>query len=93
LTEPVLSLIFIAKKLRDAKALEAVLSAAGIDYQVEPDEYLGGFVFKTKRIGAFFYVDQEAREAAIEVMMRKGFVPADPEHPESGDAESTEPEL
>lgn len=88
-------MIFIAKKLRDAKALEAVLSAAGIDYHVEPDEYLGGFVFKTKRIGAFFYVDGDMREAAIEVMIKKGFVPADPDHPEptEPEPESTEPEL
>jgi hypothetical protein len=92
LTEPVLSLIFIAKKLRDAKTLEAILSAAGIDYHVEPDEYLGGFVFKTKRIGAFFYVAEENREAATGVMIKNGYVPADRDNPEAGDPEPTEPE-
>ena len=80
-------MIFIAKKLRDAKTLEAILSAAGFDYHVEPDEYYGGFVFKTKRIGAFFYVDEESRKAATEVMMKNGYVPVDPVDPEP-----TEPE-
>ena len=84
-------MIFIAKKLRDAKALEALLTAAGIDYQVEPDEYLGGFVFKTKRIGAFFYVDEAAREAAAEVMIKNGYVPTDPDHPEPTDPEASLP--
>ncbi len=76
MTEPVLSLIFIAKKLRQAKALEEVLSAAGIDYHVEPDEYIGGFVFKSKRIGAFFYVETADRERAVEVLLQNNYEPA-----------------
>ena len=32
--EPIL--IYIAKKLRDAKRLESVLTEAGVDYDVEP---------------------------------------------------------
>ena len=76
MTEPVLSLIFIAKKLRDATALEAVLTAAEVDYHVEPDEYVGGFVFKTRRIGAFFYVEPEDYERAVGVMRENGYVPA-----------------
>ena len=68
-------MIFIAKKLRHATALEEILTAAEIDYQVEPDEYVGGFVFKTKRIGAFFYVEPEDRERAIEVLVKNGYEP------------------
>jgi hypothetical protein len=82
LTEPVLSLIFIAKKLKDAKALEEILIAAGVAYHVEPDEYVGGFVFKNKRIGAFFYVDEDARASAIEVLLKNGYMPAEPTEPE-----------
>ena len=76
MSEPVLSLIFIAKRLRQATDLEAVLTAAQIDYHVEPDEYIGGFVFKTKRIGAFFYVEPEDRQRAVEVMLKNGYEPA-----------------
>jgi hypothetical protein len=66
-------LIYIAKKLRDATRLECVLTAAGVDYGVEADEYRGGVVFITTRVGAFFYVLPEAVEAARETMERAGF--------------------
>ena len=68
-------LVFIAKKLKDAQRLEAVFTEAGIDYGVEADEYRGGVVFQSTRIGAFFYVLPEAAEAAREVMARNGFTP------------------
>jgi hypothetical protein len=69
-------LIFVAKRLRDAISLESVLTAAGIDYAVEPDEYEGGTIFKTTRVGAFFYVRPESRESAAAVMLENGYVPA-----------------
>jgi len=71
--EPVL--IYIAKKLRDALNLESVLTAAGIDYGVEADEYRGGVVFRSVRAGAFFYVLPASADAAREVMQRSGFQP------------------
>jgi hypothetical protein len=70
------ALIFVAKRLKDALKLEGVLDAAGIDYGVEADEYLGGMIFKSKRIGAFFYVRPESRESALAVMLENGYVPA-----------------
>lgn len=68
-------LIFVAKKLNDAVELESVLDNAGIDYAVEPDHYPGGVIFKSMRVGAFFYVRPEAREAAVAAMLRNGYVP------------------
>jgi hypothetical protein len=68
-------LIFVAKRLRDAISLEAVLTGAGIDYAVEPDEYEGGIIFRSKRVGAFFYVRPESRESAVAVMLGNGYVP------------------
>jgi hypothetical protein len=69
-------LIFIARRLRDAIHLESVLTGAGVDYAVEPDEYEGGVIFKSMRVGAFFYVRPELRERALEVMAEHGYVPA-----------------
>lgn len=69
-------LIFIARRLRDALRLEELLTAAGVDYGVETDEYLGGMIFKSKRVGAFFYVRPEFRESAVAVMLENGYVPA-----------------
>jgi len=68
-------LIYIAKKLRDALRLETALAEAGIDYGVETDEYSGGLVFRSVRTGAFFYVLQESKAAAHQVMQRNGFQP------------------
>jgi hypothetical protein len=70
-TEP--CLIYIAKKLKDATRLEEELTAAGIDYGVEPDEYQGGVIFRRTRIGAFFYVLPDTREAALAFMKGKGY--------------------
>ena len=69
-------LIFVAKRLADAIALESVLTAAEVDYAVEVDQYEGGLIFKSKRAGAFFYVRPEARDRAIAVMLENGYVPA-----------------
>jgi hypothetical protein len=68
-------LIYIAKKLRDSLRLEAIFNEAGLDYGVEADEYKGGIVFTSVRIGAFFYVLPESKEAAFEIMQRNGYRP------------------
>ncbi|HUP03231.1 MAG TPA: hypothetical protein VMU19_04545 [Bryobacteraceae bacterium] len=75
--EPVL--LYIAQKLKDALRLEAILDSAGVDYGVEPDEYRGGVIFRTVRVGAFFYVRAEHAEAAREVLRRNNYTPAEPE--------------
>ena len=68
-----LALIYIAKKLSEAKRLEGVLTDAGVDYAVEPDTYKGGVIFASERIGAFFYVVPDALEASRAVMESQGF--------------------
>jgi hypothetical protein len=32
-------------------------------------------IFRSRRVGAFFYVRPEARESAVAVMLEKGYVP------------------
>jgi hypothetical protein len=71
--EPVL--IYIAKKLREALRLEAILDSAGVDYGVEADQYRGGVIFRTVRAGAFFYVLPEQEEMAREVLRRNDYKP------------------
>ncbi len=57
-----LELVFIAKRLRDALRLEKAFSSAGIEYAVQTENYIGGLLFRSERVGAFFYV--EPHEAA-----------------------------
>ena len=71
--EPVL--IYIGKRLKDSLRLEEILTAAGVDYGVEADEYRGGVIFRSVRTGAFFYALPETVEAAHEIMRRNGYKP------------------
>jgi hypothetical protein len=70
-----LDLVYIAKKLKDALRLESVLTESGVEYAVEADKYHGGVLFRTERVGAFFYVPPEMVEHVHEVMRRHGFQP------------------
>jgi len=70
-----LSLIYVAKKLKEALALEKLLTDSGLDYLVEPDRYSGGIIFRSERIGAFFYVAPEDEEKAREIMRGSGYKP------------------
>ena len=71
--EPVL--IYIARKLNDALRLEGILDSAGVDYGVEADEYRGGVIFRTVKVGAFFYVLPECAETAREILTHNGYTP------------------
>jgi hypothetical protein len=71
--EPVL--IYIAKKLTEALRLEGILDAAGVDYGVEADQYRGGVIFRSVKVGAFFYVLPEHEEMAREILLRNSYKP------------------
>lgn len=70
-----LSLIYVAKKLKEALALEKLLTDSGLDYLVEPDRYSGGIIFRTERVGAFFYVTPDDELAARAIMQGGGYKP------------------
>jgi hypothetical protein len=68
-----MSLVYIAKKLQEALRLESAFTEAGVDYAVEPDKYSGGVIFRSERVGAFFYVLAEVADQARLVMQEHGF--------------------
>ncbi len=68
-----MDLIYIAKKLKEALRLESMLTESGVEYAVETDKYSGGVLFRSERVGAFFYVLPESLEQAHEVMRKHGF--------------------
>ncbi len=79
-----LDLIYIARRLSEAKRTEAALDAAGVDYAVEADQYFGGFIFQRVRVGAFFFVLPAAAESSRAVLRAAGFRPHRPEEATSG---------
>jgi len=68
-----LELIYIARRLKEALKLEDALTSALVEYAVEPDTYSGGVIFRSQRVGAFFYVLPEVAEQARHVMQQHGF--------------------
>ena len=70
-----LALVYVARKLRDALRLEDVLTKAGLDYYVEPDQFVSGTLLKRRRVGAFFYVPPEIEETVRRTMRESGFEP------------------
>ena len=68
-----MDLIYIAKRLRDALRLETAFTESGLDYAVEADHYVGGVLFRTERVGAFFYVLPESVAQARDIMRQHGF--------------------
>ncbi len=73
--ETELSLLYIAKKLKEALALEQLLTAYSIEYLVEPDAYKGGLIFASERIGAFLYVAPDRLDVARDILIKNGYKP------------------
>ena len=73
-----LVLIYIAKRLKEALALEELLTASQFDYLVEPDTYKGGLIFASERVGAFFYVMPDAETSARELLQANRYKPYKP---------------
>ena len=73
--EAELDLLYVAKKLDEALALEEVLDNAGLDYLVEPDTYHGGIIFQRERVGAFFYTAPDSVDVARQTLTTAGYKP------------------
>jgi len=70
-----LVLIHVARRLKKALALEKAFDAQALDYAVVPTPYTTGLLFRSQRIGAFFYVTPQSVERAREVVLGCGFKP------------------
>jgi hypothetical protein len=73
-----LVLVYVARKLTHAQQIEGVLADGGVDFAVEADKYVAGFLFRKERIGAFFYVAPENEQAARQVLQKAGHLPFSP---------------
>jgi hypothetical protein len=75
-----LILLYIAKRLREAKTVEELLTGQGIDYLVEADLYMGGFLFRRALHGAFFYVSGADDQRARQLLAAHGYRPYEPDN-------------
>lgn len=76
-----LVLVYIAKRLREAKKVEDLFDTHSLDYLVEPDRYRGGVLFVRELIGAFFYLPEAMVPQGREVLSSAGLKPYEPENP------------
>ena len=76
--EAELTLVYLARALRDALKLEDALTAGGIDYMVETGAYSSGFLIRRELTGAYFYVSPSDEARTRELLLAKGFKPQPP---------------
>ncbi len=71
-----LVLVYVARRLKEALAVEKTFGEA-LDYAVVPTPYTSGVLFRSQRVGAFFYVAPESVERARSLMRERGLKPFD----------------
>ena len=76
--EQELVLVYIAKRLAEARLVEQAFDRAGLDYLVEADTYRGGVIFVRDLIGAFFYVREADTETARSTLRAGKWKPYEP---------------
>jgi hypothetical protein len=74
-----LHLLYLARRLREALAVELALSEAEVEYYVEPGPYRGGLIFPRELTGAYFYVLPKDLPRAREILMRNKYKPYEEE--------------
>jgi hypothetical protein len=73
--EAELDLVYMARRLRDALRLEALLTEAGVEYLVETGPYTGGFLMRRELTGAFFYVAPSDLARTRDVLLANRYNP------------------
>jgi hypothetical protein len=68
-----LELVYIARRLQEAKNVEALLTEHGLDYTVQVEQYRAGVIFVSVRAGAFFYVPVETAPRCRELLTQSGY--------------------
>lgn len=67
------ALVYIGKRLKEAQAVEELLTRSGVEYHVEVDMYFGGVIFRRERAGAFFYVEAGVAEQVRGIVAAAGY--------------------
>lgn len=73
-----LDLVYMARRLSDALALEDLLTREGIDYLVETGTYTGGLLMRRDLTGAFFYVAPLDLGTVRDLLVRNKYKPYEP---------------
>jgi hypothetical protein len=71
--EQELALIYMARRLKHALAVEQIFTESGVDYLLETGPYLSGILFRTSKVGVFFYSTLQDKDRACALLTERGF--------------------
>ena len=67
-----LVLVYMARRLKNALAVERILTDGGLDYHLETGPYQSGLLFRTTKMGVFFYCRLQDAESARSLLLKNG---------------------
>jgi hypothetical protein len=73
-----LVLVFMARRLKHALAVEKIFEEFGLDYFLETAPYQSGLLFPFARMGVFFYTTPEDEARARTLLKERGYKVSDP---------------
>jgi hypothetical protein len=79
-----LVLVYMARRLKRALAVEKLLEEHGLDYFLGTAPYQSGLLFPTARMGVLFYVAPEDEETACTLLLECRYKPYDSSRHPSG---------
>jgi hypothetical protein len=65
-----LNLVYMARRLKDALAVETIFEQNGVEYALETGPYQSGLLFRTTKIGVFFYVMPSEQERVRTLLLQ-----------------------
>jgi hypothetical protein len=68
-----LVLIYMARRLKHALAVEKIFDEVGLDYVLETGPYMSGLLFRSTKIGVYFYIAPEEEERARAALLESGY--------------------
>ena len=68
-----LVLIYMARRLKHALAVEKIFDEVGLDYVLETGPYMSGLLFRSTKIGVYFYIAPEEDERARSALLESGY--------------------
>ncbi len=71
--EKELVLVYMAKRLKHALAVEKLFDECGLDYALETAPYQSGLLFRSTKIGLLFYITPEEETRVRRLLSERGY--------------------
>ena len=68
-----LVLLYMATRLKHALAVERIFTDGGMDYFLETKPYQSGLLFRTTKVGVFFYARLQDAEHGRSLLRGQGY--------------------